>query len=435
MIIDVRDHRTVLKNPPATVWIVLSMEVAVELSGKYYLLVKYPYYALEDGRTNDIEEGHWYPPFTAFTVEIETFPPQNVGDLVAITDRKLAVNNPKRQLEELAHAMGLGAPELHRCGTIFEIKTSPTFGTTHRAYRIERYRCRPRGFPQIRHIVDPECLKGHAFIPLDEIEAQLPVRSIRDRVRTFLGKPLISNLRSIIEDKTELELLKTDPIRTTLDNWTRKETGFLILVDIAGFGAACQFASEHLSNMLEKGDDISARFRLTIGQCFQSLFTEVGISQTRFTGDGFIAGVPDRLSQDRSHLSTIQNFVRAYLKFVKTLGLMNERIAHSNIKIGSRIAVHYGMYKFGRIGSPSSLSADFDGDALIEVARTEAALSQFSKSASSLSSHSIALTSSAYERLKTLRGITSVAPKLEPINYLVKERLIEAMVGFFDQTR
>ena len=90
MILDTRNRTEVLRDQPHAIWIILSLEITVELAGEHFLLVRYPYYALPDGRTNEIQEGHWYTPFVGFVAEVGTFPPQTIGDLIDRTEQKLA---------------------------------------------------------------------------------------------------------------------------------------------------------------------------------------------------------------------------------------------------------------------------------------------------------------------------------------------------------
>lgn len=76
------------------------------------------------------------------------------------------------------------------------------------------------------------------------------------------------------------------------------------------------------------------------------------------------------------------------------------------------------------------MAADFDGDTIIELARSEAALSKYAKSSPRPELHSIAITNPALAKLKNIKQISETVKEAESVRETVKERSLEIMIGF-----
>jgi hypothetical protein len=63
-----------------------------------------------------------------------------------------------------------------------------------------------------------------------------------------------------------------------------------------------------------------------------------------------------------------------WLGFLDELERLNQDIRDPDIMIGSRMALHYGPYQYGRIGLARSSRPAFDGGSVVEIVRLEQGL-------------------------------------------------------------
>jgi hypothetical protein len=83
---------------------------------------------------------------------------------------------------------------------------------------------------------------------------------------------------------------------------------------------------------------------------------------------------------------TFDHFFNAYQRFLNWLELTNQHLAEhassndaSAPRLGSRLAVHAGRYRYGKIGLAASMVPAFDGAAIIDVSRLEQGLRAHAK--------------------------------------------------------
>jgi hypothetical protein len=149
--------------------------------------------------------------------------------------------------------------------------------------------------------------------------------------------------------------------------------------DLAGYGTACKFASEHMGSFDKTGREIATQFRISVANLFYGFLAKIGLSQIHMAGDGLICGFPKRLFPECNPGKALQVFVASYRTFLGEVERLNSYISDQASRVGSRIAIHYGSYRFGRVAQARSFASDFDGASIIEVARLEAALRIFLK--------------------------------------------------------
>jgi hypothetical protein len=73
--------------------------------------------------------------------------------------------------------------------------------------------------------------------------------------------------------------------------------------------------------------------------------------------------------------SVVTRLISYWRRFLELLERLNKDIRDPGLAMGSRMALHYGAYLYGRIGFRRSFAPTFDGASVVEVARLEQGLS------------------------------------------------------------
>jgi len=193
----------------------------------------------------------------------------------------------------------------------------------------------------------------------------------------FLSKPIISNVEYIV--KNHLDKMKGNALTISSDDFVLSEEGIVICMDIAGYGTACKYATDNMHTFNENGEQSATFFRTSVAFYFYSSLSAIGISQVHVAGDGFIAGMPKRHFPNQKIEMAIKLIIKAYKNIVDKIEEMNSYIKDEDSQMGSRLSIHYGDYKYGRIAQSRSMAADFDGASIIEASRMESGLREFTK--------------------------------------------------------
>ena len=366
-----------LPEVPAQLWLILTLEIIIsDTHGKSMLLI-YPSYSLtETEHPVPVTEGYWTPPFFGYPVELGFKTPDTVG---AVKKRFQEYNIDKSKvIGELAYVMGLPNPEIEESKSFIELKRSPRTPNLWKCFKILRFTCTKLGTRGRRNLADPECRKGYVFLPIDNLDKVLKERYSLGHERAeslFLSKPLISNLDYVLKLPQSLSQLKATAISIESKYFRFDEEGIVICADLAGYGSACKYAIEKMHSFTESGTDIATYFRESVGSLFYMFLASVGVSQIQMAGDGFIAAIPKRHFINNDIKTTLMSFMNAYLNMIDKIDEFNQAIADQSKRVGSRLALHYGNYRYGRIALSRSISADFDGGSIIEVARLRSATS------------------------------------------------------------
>jgi hypothetical protein len=358
----------------------------LEYNGEHFLLIAHPYYAY-NGSTSHYDEGYWFTPFVGFSVHVGTFLPEWSTQLNEKFEIALETANPERYLTDIAYNLGFINPKFEFAGRLTELKSSPRSKSNVNAYRIERYSCHIDTKLGIRNLTDPEQLKGHIFLPLDRLDRVLVPSGLvmpGMALDLFRGKPLATNLSQFVRDTAVRSQMKSRAISVNTTHFVRNERGFLVMGDIANFGATCSWA-EMNSNMLDRGSEIAGRFRVRLVELFERLFEASGIMQAKTTGDGFLMGIPERAGETLSAQQPLARVLGEFRGLVAILAEMNSRVNRPEIQIGARLAIHWGEYRYGRVGGPISVRPDFDGGEVVLTARLESGLSTLQRESPSSS--------------------------------------------------
>jgi hypothetical protein len=297
-------------------------------------------------------------------------------------------------LERVLSTWACGLGKLRSVGSLTEYKRSWSSPQVAKVYHVLRYRAATDECDR-RALADAESRKGFWYLPIEDAAYE---RSTRQRLcprhkRTetlFLSRPMTSNLGLLVNDSETRRELREEAVSLDSEHFVREETGLLVCGDIAGYGAACSYALK-MGNLQFGGDKAAEMLRDSASYAFMRLFHDAGIWQVHVAGDGFIAGMPLHTDSEHEKRTAIQEFFEAYRNLIELLdrfsGVISEHrsqnqpgktLATSTL-LGSRIAVHYGRYRYGKMGQAASLVSAFDGAAIIDVARLEQALSAMTK--------------------------------------------------------
>jgi hypothetical protein len=366
-----------LSSTPNQLWIILSLEIVIGDGLGEYLLLTYPSYGFVVGTESTTDEGYWAPPFIGLPVPITFDLPDTVGAV------KRWLNDFEQRIDcrnimaQLAYALGLTSPEIEFLESFIELKSSPRSPKLVKCYKILRFVVKNMDRKSHSNLADPECRKGYVFLPLREISNLIRERrSVESDMAewVYLSKPLQSNVRRILSSDQQLQQMRDRAIGVAPSQFFRQEEGLLAAIDLAGYGTACKYATEHMGSFDMSGREIANQFRVSIANIFYQFLARSGIYQVHMAGDGLICGFPKRLFPDGDLTQALDSLFVCYKELLSKVNKFNSCIADPESKVGSRIALHHGKYNFGRVAQARSFGADFDGAAIIEVARLEGAL-------------------------------------------------------------
>jgi hypothetical protein len=385
-------------NPqPTQVVILATLELAVNDGRGNYLLMLNPRYDPVEGDADAHglrrEAGQWIPPYVSRTVpSYGSRPWRSVKTIMDAVEEEKARWNPQERLSAVIAGWGCGLSELDPAGQFTEYKRSWGSPGTMKVYHVLRYRARTHDCDETA-LADPEARKGLFHLPIDDerYEAATHRRTcpIHEREEVmFLGQPLATNLEHVVRDPATRRRIGRDAVRLNSGHFYGEEEGLLVAADIAGYGAACKYIDERMMSIESDADDRAATLRDSATAAFTELFHEAGIRQVHTAGDGFIAAVP--MHGDAELPDVLGRFLGSYKRLIGTLEMLNARIrAHyerNNTRatdpaptMGSRLALHWGRYKYGKMALAASLIPAFDGGEIIRVARLEQGLSALIK--------------------------------------------------------
>lgn len=370
-VIDALPDEEELPSSPSELWLILTLEVVVRDGFGDYLLVIYPSYPFA---TASRTEGYWAPPFVGYPVKTDFTTPETVGGVRRLFEQELEDLDAERSVEQLAYLHGFAGCELGYAGSFTEVKKSPRRPNLVKCYKITRYRLKKIGSSSLRNIADPECRKGYVFLPLSPSGDEFKRRESPEHGRkelTYLSKPIMSNLEWIMESGRVADL-RSDAIELDPRHFYRSKEGVLIAVDLAGYGRTCAYAKKHMQSFDQRGQEIARSFRDSVASEFYAFLCRAGLAEVHMAGDGFIAALPTGgLPVDEIDVSPV---LEEYARLLGRLQILNGYIKDPNSKVGSRLAAHFGKYRYGRIAQGRSFSPDFDGASIIETARLEQGL-------------------------------------------------------------
>ena len=412
-----------LSQEPDRLRLIATIEIPVKDALGTYLLVVYPDYSGAESIDNDyLEAGEWTPPYVSYNVEEMTrnlFPKRlstHTGELLKRFDRASEQVDLREALYSHAERLGLSAMDLKPNGEVCYYRRAFRKPENFRGYCIKKYigRISKGDFP---NVADPEMRKGFAFLPIDD-DFSLTSRRYCERherhERLFLGKPIAVNLAADLEHEAMRETLCNRATEIPKPMFTSKQKGFIFAGDLAGYGAFCEFLKSNTGNLDMSGDAVAESLRDSATHEFTRMFRRSGIYQTHMSGDGFICVVS--ASEYEADPTRLREFLRCYSELTCRLDEFNAKLAELPVAsqqedlpmLGSRLAIHFGEYRFGKMSMFASLSPSFDGAAIIEAARIEGGLRNQIASDDKPAGHWVAISKAARTRLSDIEDLLPV---------------------------
>jgi class 3 adenylate cyclase len=367
-------------------------------------------------------EGCWTPPFLSHHVDPGLSAPLRVASARRLFDGFERVLAPRQSapqdpvpydIRQLGWQIGARDPSYTHLGGFIEVKRSYRNPHLIQCYKIVRYSLGlDDDDPGLRDLADSEARRGHVFLPLDDPESVLDLRDSKEHGRTeqwFLGKPLASNVSHVIQSPEKLTAMRERAIPLQRHHFRHEEEGLLCTADLAGYGTALRYAQEQMHGFGFRGEQMAELLQSSVIRHFDVIFSQLGVSQIRTLGDGFMAAFPSRVFPDVANV--VAKLINSWRQFLKTLEQLNADIRDPSLAMGSRMALHYGAYQYGRIGLGRSFSPTFDGASVVEVARLEQGLALAVKGGGEAAAgtgetvgavrgqrHALAISDAAYER-------------------------------------
>lgn len=360
--------------PPTSIWLIFSLEFPIIYESERYVLVTQPYYGDYTSLIN-FGEGIWYPPFSAFPIDVGYFPPRTLGDVRRRVDKVAEEKFDPEFVNEIAYNLGLGEPQYERIGErpVDEYKLSPRGHNIYKSFRLYRYRCWHRGTAGKRNLTDPEGIKGLYYIPVSDALSPVSHPNLGPHTLRYFSRVVATHFSRV---KAAYAADKSVDKFTIVEDadLVNEERGYLLAFDISGFGRAELATRLRGFHPRESGDAIAFSFRKALSECFLKFFRRLNVLQFVTLGDGFIAGVPVRTiaSEDQFRLELSE----AIKEMCVTLDGINALIKNSGEVLGLRVCIVKGDYRFGKIAGISSLRPEFDGDLLIDAARLDVAMKE-----------------------------------------------------------
>ncbi|MGY3129156.1 class 3 adenylate cyclase [Agrococcus sp. UYP33] len=326
-------------------------------------------------------EGYWAPPNLQYHVNQKYEAPQNVDEIVAHFHRYVR-DHAERMLEDvtlLAESFGLRGAVIGRVAEdlLIELKPSINQPTKTNAFCTVRFALEDLRERSEANLVDREGRHGFVLLPLDG-DAKAELISERPDVNGtgilslyFLGKPLISGLGYILRDRVRVGEIRRRAINVEDEATRLEQTGIVAVADIAGYG---RVLTSKYHGILAEANSERRRYQALVLAALETALTATGTTQVQTAGDGFVAGYPT--GEGMLPAETLLNVISQWTTTVRLVEEINTKLANASndSRLGSRIALNYGEYEWGRINGISSFSPAFNGTAVVDTARLEQGL-------------------------------------------------------------
>lgn len=424
-----RGQHLKLKRRPSRMRVVATLEIPLHDEDGTYLVVMHPDYShsiFDESAAGFAlgEAGEWTPPYVSYEVPEGGGLPQfskETEKLFARFSNAVNEDDLKAELGRYAARLGLRCSDMKSLDDDFyEFRRSFRTHGDFRGYEIRRFVGRVDE-DDLPNIADHEMRKGFAFLPIDDRFHELKSRHCEWHARPerlFMGKPIASNLRTVLEDEGRRETLCSHAVEVSADLLSTSAKGFILAGDLAGYGRFCSFLSERSGGLNTAGTAGAQEFRDLAIRLFTQLFHSTDTRHVHTAGDGFICALAN--SQASTPLEQLAQALNSYLKMTNDLDEINEKAAalaeqqsfDSPPRLGSRLAIHYGPYRFGKISRLASLLPTLDGASVIEAARMEAGLRNWVYDKNQADRHWLAISGEAAEVMSAhgLEAISSFGP-------------------------
>lgn len=385
---------------PSFLVLVAVLEFAVRDDYGDYLLVINPHYeeieVPKKNRARKVEDGFWTVPYVTKTLPAASGGFRHLAATSSAVDKAVDEWNPKELLMASASTLSFGECEIKFVSAFCEFKHSWTQPNVMKLYHIMRYSLLLHS-PAPRNIADGASRKGYSFLPIDEryrtVTKKRPKCPVHLHPETsYLSVPLATNLATVLNNDDHRREIRSRAMTLEREHFSRDFTGLLFCGDIAGYGAASSYAEDKIKDFT--ADNLGAVLRDSATIAFTDLFLEAGIDQVHTAGDGFICALPlDSVSEKRAAIearAALKRFAAGYTSYLRRLDELSDRIiTHYGSNhdgdldgaplLGSRLAIHYGGYRYGKISQAASLVTSFDGNEIVAVSRLEQGLRSITK--------------------------------------------------------
>jgi hypothetical protein len=394
---------------PTSLVLIAALEITVSDQFGHYLLLISPRYEqveLADGQNPATlpESNHWTVPFVSRTLETPSGGYKNVATTLVIAERETKKWVPKRELTNYARAVFRGITDIQSIESFYELKRSWSQPQVTKLYKIMRYRAE-LGNCEASTFADPDSRKGIAFIPIDDRYERIirkrdcPVHQREETL--YLSTPLESNVSAILNEKDQRGELCAHALPLDRGVFYREYHGLLLCGDIAGYGLASEYAEDHMSDLAD--NDHGAVLRDSASVAFTDLFIEAGVAQVHTAGDGFVCAIPLATGSKKPTQTQIKealrHFIEAYITYIERLDKLNQALekhfrsnptgTSSEPTMGSRLVIHVGGYRYGKMSQAASLLTGFDGREIVAVTRLEQALRDYTHEKAAIKRHKL----------------------------------------------
>lgn len=364
---DLPDELTLVPRP-VQVWILLTLEIVVKTPSGRFMVAKQPYYS-DAADPESLFEGAWAPPFIGVPV------PQRydvAGSPKVLRQRFTEVEQnmrPIELIEQFLYEMGIENPAIEERSSFTEIKSSPRNPHVVKAYKIRRFSVRSDLSTSKSNLADPDGRKGFVFIPLDEMDRYVTQGRANDGkpLWTFLGLPLMTNLATVLSWPSEINRLRASAVEIAPEYFFHDQSGLVVVLDLSGYGRTVRYVKENMKSLDASGVELADFFRAKLAQWFAELLGAIGARQIQHAGDGFVCGLNNVSERG---LVTLGAELRVFQDRIDGISARLPR----EYQLGTRLAIHSGQFRYGRVGGPLSAVPGFDGETIVTAVRLEQAL-------------------------------------------------------------
>lgn len=400
-------------------YLVASLEMVVAgADGTAGMVLRLHSYPADDSR-----EGYWAPPNLQYRLDEKSEVDDNPGRLMrkCRNYQKKNAESIRRDIVLFAESFGLrdAVVELVSEAPILEVKPSINEPNKTNAFYQLRFTLRHVEWGSEVNLIDREGRYGFIHLSIGTEGQRIPAFSVEPERTKYgellhLGKPLISSLQRILENPVELANLRGtilhegDSILPT----ARSEEGLVVVADIAGYG---RVLTVNYIGYIGDRENEQRKYQARVLSALEKALVDTGTTQVQTVGDGFVAAYPvprngDRLAKKIT--STVANWTRAVRIVHRDVNRLLREAGNPQC-LGSRIAINFGNYEWGRINGFGSFSPAFNGRAVVDAARLEQGLNGYMA------------TEVEAERISADAHLMAVAPSLSKDVRNVEDKLNE----------
>lgn len=362
----------------SALYVVASLEIAIRDEDETGLALRLHSYPADINK-----RGYWAPPNMQYHVNRNYDAPQSIPEIVKQFRQHIAgrATNMLDDITLLAESFGLRGAVVSQVpeGLITEIKPSINSPTMINAFCTVRFALTGLNEKSEANLVDREGRHGFVLFPLDgksisKVRNRIDIDGTGTLVSHYLGKPIISGLQRVLE--RHVGGVRDRAIDVSAVATRRSEHGIIVVADIAGYGRV--LTSQYFGYVSSQAKEQRA-FQSRVLSALERALTATGTTQVQTAGDGFLAGYPTS-GDDKVTQETLVDVLQQWTDTVRLIHVeINAALAaaQNTSRLGSRIAISFGEYEWGRINGLGSFAPSFNGPAVVDTARLEQGLNRY----------------------------------------------------------